>query len=196
MFKRIFRHRRPTPASSLRRALHGTAVSLSSAAFGYGMTFIGADAPAAAGLGLGALPVLLTFFPVPSRKHSDAATEHQVPRSDTDRTDREQPAVEDKVEPPEPSPSTNTSRDATATTGPAQNTSAASTAGLGDTPPSDSAQRQPDEGVVVWEPRFEIKPRVTIHPATFEQAVQAHATSMPAPPADPGEPRIEPGKAS
>ncbi|MCK8438770.1 hypothetical protein G3I77_39040 [Streptomyces sp. D2-8] len=195
MFKRIFRRRRSASANPLRRALHGTAVSLSSAAFGYGTTFIpGVDAPAAAGLGLGALPVLLAFFPVPPRDGSDTAVEHQEPGSDADGTDPEQPADGDDTAPSALSSHADAIQEAADSVGSTCDASyAAGTAGLKDTPPADSAQRQPDEGVMVWEPRFEIKPRVTVHPVTFEQAVQADA---PTPPADSGEPRVEPGKAS
>lgn len=191
MFKRIFRRRRSASASPLRRALHGTAVSLSSAAFGYGTTFIpGVDAPAAAGLGLGALPVVLAFFPVPPRDGSDTTVEHQEPGNDAHSTDPEQPAAEDDLTPSDLTTHA-AAQDAADTAGSTRDASDA--AGLGDTPPGDPARRQPDEGVMVWEPRFEIKPHVTVHPVTFEQAVQADA---PTPPTDPGEPRVEPGKTS
>ncbi|MGW7268691.1 hypothetical protein [Streptomyces sp. NPDC054842] len=190
MFKRIFRRRRSASASPLRRVLHGTAVSLSSAALGYGTTFIpGVDAPGAAGLGLGALPVVLAFFPVPPRDGSDTTVEHQESRSDAHSTDPEQPAEDDLI--PSDLSTHAAAQDAADTAGSPCDT--AGTAGLGDTPPGDPAPPQPDEDIVVWEPRFEIRPRVTVHPVTFEQAAQAGSST---PPADPGEPRVEPGKAS
>ncbi|MER5587204.1 hypothetical protein ABT090_36970 [Streptomyces asoensis] len=209
MFKRIFRRRRPASASSLRRALHGTAVSLSSAAFGYGTTFIpGVDAAAAAGLGLGALPVVLVFFPMPPRDGSHAAAEHGATGSDAHRPELEQPGDEGDLAPSGPSPradaaqhaadtaqhvadAADSARDAADAAGSTHD--AVGTVGAGGTPPDGPERRRPDEDVMVWEPHFEIKPRFTVHPATFEQAPPATAAT---PPADPGQPRTETGKAS
>lgn len=200
MLKRFFRRRRTTSATPLRVALHGTAVSLSSAGFGYGTTFIGADAPSAAGLGLSAFTVLLTLFPLPSRKNSKApdsevaertsgAAEQEEaegndalpsgPRGSSSRgtasgadpaltSDDEKPmlsAVDTEPTVPaidtEPKPATGDEK---------RTLPAVDTTDPKSTSPINGMQQEPNVPVLVWEPRLEIKPQVTVHPTVFKDA--------------------------
>ncbi|MFF9490298.1 hypothetical protein [Streptomyces sp. NPDC014676] len=191
MIKRFFRRRRTTSATPLRVALHGTAVSLSSAGFGYGTTFIGADAPSAAGLGLSAFTVLLTLFPLPSRKNSKApdsevaertsgATEQEevegndaLPSDPRDSSSRgtasnADPALMSDDEEPmlsavdtEPKPATGDEK---------RTLPVVDTTDPKSMSPINGMQQEPNVPVLVWEPRLEIKPQVTVHPTVFKDA--------------------------
>ncbi|MFE9941973.1 hypothetical protein [Streptomyces hirsutus] len=195
MLKRIFRRRRTTSATPLRVALHGTAVSLSSAGFGYGTTFIGADAPSAAGLGLSAFTVLLTLFPLPSRKDTDTPEVcSEVPERTSGAAEQEEAegsssdalpgaprssssggtasgaypalsAVDTEPTVPaigaEPKPTTDDEKRTLPTVDTTDPKSAS---------PANGTQQEPNVPVLVWEPRLEIKPQVTVHPTVFKDA--------------------------
>jgi hypothetical protein len=187
MINRIFRRRRAMSATPLRVALHGTAVSLSSVGFGYGTTFIGADGPSAAGLGLSAFTVLLALFPLPSTKNGEPSAVLSEAPERTSGTEEEAEDADSDVLPGGPRSSSFTGTvDSTklAPTSdeeklmlPAIGTESPRpavgvkpafddekptlpTIGTADskgTSPVNSAQPEPDVPVLVWEPRLEIK---------------------------------------
>ncbi|MFJ1610222.1 hypothetical protein ACIOHS_43945 [Streptomyces sp. NPDC088253] len=172
MFKHI-RRRRATSARPLRLALHGSAVSVSSACFGYGTTFLGADAPTAAGMGLAFLPIVLTFFPLPSRKGSNESAQLADDSSSMGRkelADDDKPSVpacapdEDAQDKAEPKSATHTEVTAPSTVESAPNSTSAT-----------ESMPDSDIPVLVWEPRLEIKPRVTVHPIVFKETAEPGA---------------------
>ncbi|MFZ4145643.1 hypothetical protein ACOZDZ_33855 [Streptomyces griseoincarnatus] len=194
MLKRIFRRRRTTSATPLRVALHGTAVSLSSAGFGYGTTFIGADAPAAAGLGLSVFTVLLALFPLPSRKNSKAPDSEVVERTSgaaeqedtegSDATSGADPALTTDDE--GAMPSAVDTEPTSANDNEKRILPAVDTADPTSTSPIHGMQQDPNIPVLVWEPRLEIKPQITVHPTVFKDASGTGTVSAP-PTAEPDE---------
>lgn len=211
MFKRMFRRRRPAPATRARIALHGTVQSLSGAAFGYGTTYIGADPPTAAGLGMSLLTVLMTFFPLPRRKDTDApqqadpgqepaVTEEPSACEDASAVSEDQ-AAEEAVSPEElsatpegelPSPPAGAGRDAqpdpVVAGAPATDAAAVTPSGPGAASAVGVTGQQVGP-VLVWEPRLEIRPHVTVGQPVFDQ------TSGPAEAAGPvGEEPVEPDR--
>ncbi len=179
--------RRPAAAASatpLRRALHAAAVTCSSAVLGASTMLLGANAIEATGIGLAALPVVTTFAPVPPRgsragRQIDSGLQGLAPQSVAPVVREEEapasPPVEGgKVVSAEPDEVTSPPRAAATPPGPG----AGDMGGAGSCPvnpaPSDDAGF---DAVMIWEPRLQIKPRVTIFPAHVEEA----PTVAPAP---------------
>ncbi|MEV7699864.1 MULTISPECIES: hypothetical protein [Streptomyces] len=179
--------RRPaaTAATPLRRALHAAAVTCSSVALGAATTLLGANAIEATGIGLATLPVVTTFFPVPprsSRTGRQIATGAQDSRAIDPAGDQVTGTQEASA-----SPAGGDTKEATAQRHhhtPAPPAGAWAPAGSGDVAGPNPVNPAPaDEAgydaVMIWEPRLQIKPRVTVFPAHIEEENTAPAPVPP-----------------
>ncbi|WP_147986027.1 hypothetical protein [Streptomyces sp. gb1(2016)] len=179
--------RRPaaTAATPLRRALHAAAVTCSSVVFGVGTTLLGANAIEATGIGLATLPVVTTFFPVPPRGTrtgrqiavgaQDSSGEAGSPVTGEDGSPAS-PTGGDTKEPPAHTHHTPAGPGAPADTAAA----AGGGGGTGAGPVNPAAADESGyDAVMIWEPRLQIKPRVTIFPAHIEEENTAPAPVPP-----------------
>ncbi|MFF4249080.1 hypothetical protein ACFYY2_32110 [Streptomyces sp. NPDC001822] len=175
-------------ATPLRRALHAAAVTCASVALGAGTTLLGANAVEATGIGLATLPVVTTFFPVPPR---GTRTGRQIASGVQDSKVIDQTGA--SVTGADGSPAAPMGEDAKEASAPARHTPAATgspavaaaDAGTGAVNPA-VADETGYDAVMIWEPRLQIKPRVTVFPAHIEEENTASPAPVPPPVPDTG----------
>ncbi|MER6655062.1 hypothetical protein ABT248_31545 [Streptomyces sp. NPDC000971] len=201
MFNPMRRRPAAAAATPLRRALHATAVTCSSVALGVGTTLLGANAIEATGIGLATLPVVTTFFPVPPRGSRTGSQIASGTRDSVVTDENGSPAAGTNQSAASPigggaktahSPAHDTP--ASPRTAAAAPTTAGGAAGLGPVHPG-SADEAMYDAVMVWEPRLQIKPRVTVFPAHIEEEDSAAPAPVP-PPVPESEPGNELGNES
>lgn len=190
MFNPMRRRPAAAAATPLRRALHAAAVTCSSVALGAATTLLGANAIEATGIGLATLPVVTTFFPVPPRS---TRTGRQVASGAQDSAGQAGSPVAGTAGSPA-SPTGGGTKETPAQThhtpavpgAPAGAAAAAGGGGGTGTGPVNPAGADETgyDAVMIWEPRLQIKPRVTIFPAHIEEENTAAPAAPPVPETD------------